>query len=169
MIPPRRMYGLIGEISQSNIVHAIRSEVRNRPNARRRLEVGLTGIVFASLVLVGIGFSRRGEGGGNCGFLTARRRGDGAALLEARAFTGDEVRLMDDAWLDSSTCRCLPAFRVAVAIVSSWSLSRSCQSSALLTGDVSPWVILLLPGVASIAEDEAEHQMFSKIVGDWVQ
>jgi hypothetical protein len=88
---------LIGEINQSNIVQAIRREAKKSRNARRKDEGEDSGLAITPAgPEVGIGLSRRGEGGGSCGFRVTRRRGEGAALADVRTFTGELVRLMED-------------------------------------------------------------------------
>ena len=117
MIPPRRRYGLIGDITQSIIENAIRIVEKNNPNALRKGEGGRAGT----------GLSRgRGEGGG-IAFRGIRRRGEGAAREVVRDFTGDDVRLMDEAILSVSAR--FDFFGVSDDISSSESVTRSSQSS----------------------------------------
>lgn len=68
----------------------------------------------------------RGDGGGIV-LRGIRRRGDGATREVVRDFTGDEVRLMDEAILSASPA--LFDFLGVSDISSSKSVSRSSQSS----------------------------------------
>jgi hypothetical protein len=120
---------LMGDIIQSSTENAIRTVEKKSPNAFRRGE---------GSCVTGTGLSRgRGEGGGIV-LRGIRRRGDGAAREVVRDFTGEEVRLMDDAILSVSTARF--DFLGVSDISSSKSVSRSSQSSIL--GDVYFWVLL---------------------------
>ena len=129
MIPPRRIYGLMGDIIQSSIEKPIRTVEKKSPNAFRRGEGGC---------VTGTAFSRgRGDGGG-IALRGIRRRGEGAARDVVRVFTGDDVRLMDEAILSVSPARF--DFLGVSDMSSSNSVSRSSQSSIL--EEVVFWVLL---------------------------
>jgi len=108
----------MGDIIQSSIENAICIVEKKSPKAFRRGEGGC---------VTGTGLSRgRGDGGGIV-LRGIRRRGDGAAREVARDFTGEEVRLIDEAILSVSPARF--DFLGVSDISSSNSVSRSSQSS----------------------------------------
>jgi hypothetical protein len=89
---------------------------------------------------MGTGLSRgRGDGGG-IALRGIRRRGDGAAREVVRDFTGEDVRLMDEAILSVSPARF--DFLGVSDISSSKSVSKSSQSSAFAMLDL---LVLLRP------------------------
>jgi hypothetical protein len=121
----------MGDIIQSSMEKPIRIVEKNSPNAFRR---GEGGCVTETALSRG-----RGDGGG-IALRGIRRRGDGAVREVVRDFTGDEVRLMDEAILSVSPARF--DFLGVSDISSSKSVSKSSQSSAFAMVD---FLVLLGP------------------------